>query len=78
MVFRGVSFRYGNIIIECPADKEYFQPAFDFGSGMAIDPTVRQMKSSGYKKPVPFSMITKIIDISYEQENKNDKTARLH
>lgn len=53
----GVSLRYGNVIIECPAYKEYFVPAYDNGCHLSFDPTVRHMKSSGYKKPVPFDMI---------------------
>lgn len=64
----GVSARYGDIIVECPADKEFFTPAFDNGSGMAIDPTVRHMKSSGYKNPVPLDMVTKIIYLFPEKE----------
>ena len=54
--------RYGMIVIECPADKNYFQPAFDNGCGMTIDPTVRHMKSSPKANPIPFSMITNVFD----------------
>lgn len=53
----GVSLRYGSVIIECPAFKEYFRPAYDNGCHMSYDPNVRHMKSSEYKNPVPFSMI---------------------
>ena len=50
--------KYGMIVIECPADKNYFQPAFDNGCDMTLDPTVRHMKSSPKANPIPFSMIT--------------------
>lgn len=53
----GVSLRYGSVIIECPAYKEYFVPAFDNGFHLSCDPTVRHMKSSGYKNPVPMDMV---------------------
>ncbi len=58
----GACLRYGNIIIECPADKEYFQPAYDNGTHLCNDPDVRHFKSSGSLKPVPTSMITRVID----------------
>lgn len=54
--------RYGMIVIECPADIDYFQPAIDNGCHMTIDPTVRHMKSSPKKNPIPFSMITNVFD----------------
>lgn len=63
----GVCLRYGDLIIECPADKEYFQPAWDNGNGLSADPTIKFMKSSGYKKPVPTSMITKVFAINVEK-----------
>lgn len=53
----GVSLRYGSVIIECPAYKEYFVPAFDNCCHLSYDPTVRHMKSSGYKNPVPMDMV---------------------
>jgi len=53
----GVCLKYGNVIIECPASLEYFQPAYDNGCHLSIDPTVRHMKSSGYNNPVPMNMI---------------------
>ena len=53
---------YGMIVIECPADMNYFQPAFDNGCDLTIDPTVRHMKSSPKKNPIPFSMITNVFD----------------
>ena len=60
----GACLRYGDIIIECPADKEYFQPAFDNGNGLSADPSVKFMKSSGFKKPIPMSMITRVFRVS--------------
>ncbi len=53
----GVCLRYGNVVIECPASKEYFIPAFDNGCHLSYDPMVRHMKSSGYKNPVPMNMV---------------------
>lgn len=53
----GVSLRYGEVIIECPALNQYFTPAYDNGCHLSFDPTVRHMKSSGFKNPVPVSMI---------------------
>ena len=49
----GVCLRYGEVILECPAYKKYFQVAFDNGNGMSKDPTVKFMKSSGYKNCIP-------------------------
>lgn len=63
--------RYGSIILECPADKEYFVPALDNGCGMSKDPMVRHMKSSGVKNPVPMSMITNIFDLRELNEKKS-------
>lgn len=60
----GASKRYGEIIIECPADKNYFVPAHDNGCGLFSDITVRHMKSSGINNPIPFPMITNAFDIS--------------
>lgn len=56
--------KYGIIVIECPAYKEYFQPAADNGTHMTIDSTVRHMKSSPKANPIPFSMITNVFDYS--------------
>lgn len=53
----GVCLRYGNVIIECPAYKEYFVPAIDNGNRLSCDPYVRHMKSSSYKNPVPMDLI---------------------
>ena len=77
----GVSLKYGNydkIVIECPADKAYFTPAFDNGCRLSADPTVRHLKSSGMKNPIPITMLTNVFDIRKIQEqqaelNKEDK-----
>ena len=53
---------YGMIVIECPADVNYFQPAFVNGCDLPIDPNVRHMKSSPKANPIPFSMITNVFD----------------
>lgn len=53
----GASLKYGTILLECPAYKDYFTPAYDNGCHMSFDPLVRHMKSSGYKKPVPMELI---------------------
>lgn len=62
---------YGMIVIECPADMNYFQPAIDNGSHMTIDPNVRHMKSSPKTNPIPFSMITNVFD--YEKIKEQEK-----
>lgn len=71
----GVALKYGNIVIECPAYKNYFKLASDNGCLLAFDPTVRFIKSSGFKNPVPISLITNVFDMrvksNYNNENKN-------
>lgn len=67
----GAELKYGDIILECPADMEYFMPAFDNGSRMSFDPTVRFLKSSGNKKPIPISMITRVFDVKLLKEKNN-------
>ena len=52
------SNKYGFIILECPADKNYFVPAINGGYGMSNDIKVRHMKSSPQINPIPLSMIT--------------------
>ena len=59
---------YGMIVIECPADMNYFQPALDNGCDLTIDPTVRHMKSSPKENPIPFSMITNVFDYNNIKE----------
>lgn len=73
----GACLKYGNVIIECPADKNYFQPAFDNGNRLSADPTVKFMKSSGFKNPVPTSMITKAFKIIKERDKKAT-TEQIH
>ena len=53
----GVCLKYGEVILECPAYKEYFIPAADNGNTMTSDPTTRFMKSSGYQNPVPMELV---------------------
>lgn len=64
---------YGFIIIECPADKNYFQPAKDGGYGMSNDINVRHMKSSPQNNPIPISMITNIFDYKKIKEKENSE-----
>jgi len=52
-----VALRYGSVVIEAPADPEYFQPALHNGHALAKDPRVRHMKSSGRKNPVPLDQV---------------------
>lgn len=59
----GFDKKYGKIVIECPADMDYFFPAFDNGCDLVVDPSIRHFKSSGYKNPVPIWMIKRIIDV---------------
>lgn len=68
----GVCLKYGKVIIECPASKEYFIPAPDNGCKMSYDPIVRHMKSSGYKNPVPMYMV-KLIKHPNLEINKNNE-----
>ncbi len=53
----GVAPRYGEVIIEAPATPDYFEPADNNGHGLAKDPMVRHMKSSGHANPVPMDMV---------------------
>ena len=69
----GASLRYGKVVIETPASKQFFVPAADGGNGMSLDPTVKHFKSSPHDNPVPLSA-TKIvagkdlvIDAKFEQ-----------
>lgn len=66
----GVDPKYGKgeVILECPADKRYFTPTLDNGSGMALDPSIRHMKSSGSKNPIPMTMIKIVNKPILEQE----------
>lgn len=67
----GVCLKYGSVVIECPASREYFMPAYDYGCHLSVDPTVRHMKSSGYKNPVPISMV-KLIKHPQKLIDKNE------
>ncbi len=67
----GAELKYGDIVLECPADKEYFIPAFDNGCGMSFDPTVRFLKPSGAKRPIPISMITRVFSVKQIKERNN-------
>lgn len=69
----GISLRYGEVIIECPASKEYFVPAYDNGCHLSYDPTVRHMKSSGYKNPVPIDMVRLIKHPDYDIDLEEKK-----
>ena len=64
----GVALKYGDVVLECPANKEYFVPAYDNGCGMAFDPTIRFLKSSGSKNPIPINMITRVFDVKKLKE----------
>lgn len=64
----GASPKYGSVILECPAYKNYFIPAYDNGTHLSYDPTIRHMTSSGEKNPVPFSLITNVIELNYENK----------
>ena len=59
----GYSKKYGNIVIECLADKNYFITAYDGGNHMSRDPNVKHMKSSPKNNPIPVSKITNIFDL---------------
>ena len=59
----GYSKKYGNIVIECLADKNYFITAYDGGNQMSRDPNVKHMKSSPKNNPIPVSKITNIFDL---------------
>lgn len=58
-----VARKYGEHVIEAPADPDYFVPADQNGHAMAKDPTVRHMKSSGRANPVPMDRV-RIIPLS--------------
>lgn len=72
----GVALKYGDVVLECPADKEYFTPAYDNGCGMSFDPTIRFLKSSGGKNPIPINMITRVFDVKMLKEMKKQELAK--
>ena len=49
--------KYGDVILEAPADPRYFELAAKQGHALAKDPKVRHMKSSGHANPVPYDMV---------------------
>lgn len=67
----GASLKYGSVVLECPASKEYFILPKDNGNGMSKDPLVKFIKSSGYKNPVPMSMVRVIKHPSMDLEDEN-------
>ena len=71
----GAALKYGYIVLECPADKEYFIPAYDNGNGMSFDPTVRFLKSSGAKKPIPITMLTNVFDVRQIKEQQDEENS---
>lgn len=73
----GAGKRYGDIIIECPADKRYFQPNHDNGFGLSGDLEVRHMKSSGKQNPIPFSMITNVFDLQQIRAQEQEKQKQI-
>lgn len=69
----GFDKKYGNIIIECPADSDYFFPAFDNGCDLVINPSIRHFKSSGFKNPVPIWIIERIVDVRLLMDDAKEK-----
>ena len=65
--------RYGEIVIECPAYKDYFQVAGDNGLNMANDLNVRHIKSSSYSNPITMDMITNIFDYKKIMQDQREK-----
>lgn len=43
---------------------------------MSFDPTIRFLKSSGGKNPIPINMITRVFDIKMLKEIKNQEFAK--
>ncbi len=74
----GKGSKVGKVVIECPATTEYFVPTHDNGSGMAKDPMVRHMKSSGYAHPVPMSMIKVIMHPDSSMMNNDIRNIQTH
>lgn len=69
----GVCLKYGEVVIECPAYKEYFTLAYDNGCHLSYDPLVRHIKSSGFKNPVPIDLIKVIKHPDNSLENNTIK-----
>lgn len=68
----GACPKYGNILIECPAYKEYFQ-LVSSNSHMADNPYVKHLKSSGFKNPIPFNLV-KIISYDIRCDLETSKS----
>ena len=78
----GFGPRYGKdgsaqIIIECPAYKEYFTPAADNGCSLCSNPTIRQMKSSGQKNPIPMNLVTNVFNYSKIRKEQQERFEEL-
>jgi hypothetical protein len=58
----GAAPKYGSVVLETPADPDYFVPAHDNGHALAKDPKVRHMKSSGRLNPVPMDKV-RVIEV---------------
>lgn len=69
----GACLKYGEVVIECPAYKEYFTLAYDNGCHLSYDPLVRHIKSSGFKNPVPVDLVKVIKHPDYTLEENNIK-----
>ena len=80
----GASLRYGKgeVVLEMPAYKKYFQLSGDNGCGMSADPNVRHIKSSPKENAVPFDLVRLIkhpdmeIDLSEEGEKKIERVLK--
>lgn len=72
----GAAKKYGDkknriVIIECPADKNYFSLTVDNGNNLTINPNIRHIKSSSRTNPIPIEKITNVfhIDLSHKKLN---------
>lgn len=64
------------VVLECPAEKEYFTLTTDNGNGMVVNPRIRHIKSSSQEHPVPMEMITRVFFVDHsngETETKQGK-----
>jgi hypothetical protein len=55
------------VVLECPADKDYFTLTLDNGNGMVVNPRIRHIKSSSRKNPVPMNRITNTFHINHTE-----------
>lgn len=58
------------VVLECPADKDYFSLTVDNGNGMVIDPRIRHIKSSSREHPVPMNKITRVFYIDHSGQTE--------